>query len=91
MHCLIGDMKPLNKAVNMVGGQAALARALQNRRHCNIRQQHIWKWLQKGRVPAEYAMTIEGITGGAVTRYDLRPDVFGPPPTPSNVNQEHTA
>ncbi len=80
------SLKALNEAVNMVGGQAALARALQNRRHCNVRQQHIWKWLQKGCVPAEYAMTIEGITGGAVTRYDLRPDVFGPPPTPSDTD-----
>jgi len=79
-------MKALNEAVKLAGGQAALARAMQNRGRINVRQQHIWKWLQKGRVPAEYAMTIEGITGGAVTRYDLRPDVFGQPPTPSDTD-----
>ncbi|WP_375732221.1 YdaS family helix-turn-helix protein [Xylella fastidiosa subsp. multiplex] len=29
--------------------------------------------------PAEHVLTIEALTG--VSRYDLRPDVFGAPPT----------
>lgn len=31
-------------------------------------------------VPAERMAAIEKVTDGAVTRHDLRPDVFGPPP-----------
>ncbi len=33
-----------------------------------------------GRVPAERVLAIEAATHGKVTRYDLRPDVFGPAP-----------
>ena len=33
------------------------------------------------RVPADRCIDVERATGGAVTRYDLRPDVFGPAPT----------
>lgn len=32
------------------------------------------------RVPAEHCRAIEKVTNSAVTRYDLRPDVFGPAP-----------
>lgn len=32
------------------------------------------------RVPAEHCRAIEQATNGAVTRYDLRPDVFGASP-----------
>lgn len=33
------------------------------------------------RVPAERCIDIERISGGAVTRHALRPDVFGPAPS----------
>lgn len=33
----------------------------------------------------EIAKRIEDATDGAVTRYDLRPDIFGDPPTPITV------
>lgn len=36
---------------------------------------------KKGRpVPTDICPAIEAATDGAVTRYDLRPDVFGPAP-----------
>lgn len=35
----------------------------------------------KVKVPAERVGQIEKATAGAVTRHDLRPDVFGPAPT----------
>lgn len=38
------------------------------------------KW-ERSRVPAERCLEIEAISNGAVSRYDLRPDVFGPAPT----------
>ena len=42
--------------------------------------QSIQKWLFAGRVPPERCLAIEKATGGKVTRYELRPDVFGDPP-----------
>ncbi|MEA3641859.1 MAG: helix-turn-helix domain-containing protein [Lamprobacter sp.] len=33
------------------------------------------------RVPAEHCREIERLTNGAVTVYELRPDVFGPAPS----------
>lgn len=63
----------LEKAIEICGGQTALAKAV------GIRQPNVWNWLHRaqGIVPAEYCRAIEQATNGAVTRYDLRPDVFG--------------
>ena len=74
-------ISPLKKAVAISGGQAALARLL------GLKQQHISWWINKSkRVPAEHVIAIERAVGGAVTRHDLRPDVFGPAP-----NEERAA
>ena len=44
-----------------------------------IYQSHVGKWLHatKQGIPAEYCRAIEQATNGKVTRYELRPDVFG--------------
>lgn len=64
--------KALQKAVALTGGQAALARRL------NVSQPLVWYWVHKAKVvPIEVVASIEEITDGAVTRADLRPDVFG--------------
>lgn len=69
-------MNPLQTAVDLVGGQAALARAIGG----TVKQAHVWHWLNRGgaRVPAEHCAAIERATAGKITRQDLRPDVFGP-------------
>lgn len=65
----------LVKAIEICGGQAELARRL------GKAQAHVWNWLHRDRaVPADQCLPIERATAGAVTRYQLRPDVFGPPP-----------
>lgn len=69
---------PLDKATEHVGSQQALAAAL------GIKSPSITEWRQRGRVPAERCIAIEQATGGAVTRYDLRPDVFGAAPDAEN-------
>lgn len=70
--------EPLQKAIGVAGGQTALARAL------GVRQGHVWAWLNRtGKVPANHCLRIEEVTKGKVTRYDLRPDVFGPAPKTS--------
>lgn len=45
-----------------------------------VKHPTIHSWLRVGRVPATRVIAIEAATGGRVTRYDLRPDVFGPAP-----------
>jgi DNA-binding transcriptional regulator YdaS (Cro superfamily) len=65
---------PLNRAIEAVGSQQALADAL------DIKSPSISGWRQAGRVPVERCVAIERATAGSVTRYELRPDVFGEPP-----------
>lgn len=61
----------LQRAVEIVGGQSAMARAI------GTSQANIWHWLNKAKkVPAEWVMRIEAATNGAVRRHDLRPDIF---------------
>ena len=69
------DLTPLERAVDIAGGQTALAKAIGG----SVKQAHVWNWLNisKGRVPAEHCSAIELATGGLVTRQQLRPDVFG--------------
>lgn len=67
-------MLPIQRAIESVGSQADLARLLE------VLPQHITNWKKRG-VPAERCIAIETATDGAVTRHDLRPDVFGPPPS----------
>lgn len=61
----------LLEAIKIAGGQAALAEKL------GVAQCTISHWINRNRVapPAEHAPAIEKITG--VSRYKLRPDVFG--------------
>lgn len=72
-------MKPnsIEAAVAVAGSQSELARRI------GVRQGYVWRWLRANKVPAERVLAIEAATHGAVTRHDLRPDVFGPAPAPS--------
>lgn len=64
-------MSPLARAIDIVGGQSALSRAI------GCKQQSVWNWLHKQkRVPAEFCIQIERATGGKVTRHELRPDIY---------------
>lgn len=63
---------PIDTAVAKVGNASTLARSL------GISHTAVRKWLLLGRPPAERVLDIERITG--VSRYQLRPDVFGPAP-----------
>lgn len=62
-------MANLATAVDLAGGQAALASSL------GVKQQHVWNWLNRpSGVPVEHCAAIERATSGAVRRWDLRPD-----------------
>lgn len=61
---------PLQKAIDAVGSQAALAAKI------GKTQQAVSHWLKKdGRVPAELVLAVE--TASGVSRHELRPDIFG--------------
>lgn len=61
--------KALEQALSLVGGLTALAVLL------GITPQAISQWR---RVPATRVLAVERATGGAVTRYELRPDLYPP-------------
>lgn len=47
---------------------------------CGITVQAVYKWEKSERgVPIEHCRVIEDATNGAVTRHDLRPDIFDAP------------
>lgn len=68
----------LRQYIEKNGGQTALANKI------SVSQGMVWQWLQwlddknKGtRITAERALEIERATEGAVTRHELRPDIYG--------------
>ena len=64
-------LQALNKAVALAGSETRLSRAT------GYSQPAINKARRKGRVSAELAIAIERALAGAVTRAELRPDLFG--------------
>lgn len=67
-------LSPIKRAAELCGGFHGLAKL------CGITVQAVYKWDSAGRIPPERCLTVEHATSGAVTRYDLRPDVFGQAP-----------
>lgn len=62
----------IESAINFVGSPGALAAAV------GVSPQVVSNWRRRGRVSVTECAKVEAATGGAVTRYDLRPDIFGP-------------
>lgn len=61
----------ISKAAEIVGGISSLASI------CEVSPPAVFKWIEKNRAPADRCIQIEKATKGQVTRYQLRPDVFG--------------
>lgn len=76
------NSNPITKAIDLVGLQP-LASA------CGVTYQAVRKW-ERTRAPSERCREIEAATGGKVTRYELRPDVFGETPS-CPCQSEHAA
>lgn len=57
-------------AVDGKGGQARLAKAL------DVGPMTISHWKKRG-IPTDSCADIERVTGGAVTRAELKPEIFG--------------
>ena len=70
---MVHDMKTLRDYIDAERGRAvAIAREL------GVTPGGVWGWYEK-QVPAERVLDIERITG--ISRYDLRPDVYGQAPS----------
>lgn len=66
------------------GGAVAISKSL-SASGKRISSQAVGQW---SRVPAERVLEVEAITG--ISRHELRPDVYGPEPLPSEDQQgEH--
>jgi len=60
------------QAVQIAGGNQAVADRIGTTR------QAVYEWAA---VPAKHVLVLEEMSG--VSRYELRPDIYGPPPNPS--------
>jgi len=74
------DLTPvdaINRVVQIVGTQTLVANALRALTGHPITQSTVHYWM-KGRHPvrAECVLACERLTGGVVTRHDLRPDLY---------------
>jgi len=68
-------MNALDRAISILGGVSQLAAAI------GAKQNVVSNWRIRGQVPSDRCIAIERATAGAVTRYELRADVFGEPPS----------
>lgn len=59
-------------ACALAGGRAKLAAAVDP----PVSAQAVYLWVKKGKLPAERVLDVERATGGLVTRYQLRPDIY---------------
>lgn len=62
----------IERAIGHYGSQAKLAEAM------GCSQQQIAYLLKASSITAEMALKVHEATGGAVSKHDLRPDIFGP-------------
>ena len=69
------EKEALARAIAQIGGYAATARALGLKTAWAVQ-----KWR---RIPADRVLQMEQATGGAVSRYQLRPDLYGNAPETS--------
>lgn len=72
----IDYLEALKRAIDLAGGQSALARDI-----CAVggyaRQCHVSAWLNRNKkVPASQVIRVEKAVNGAVTRHELRPDLY---------------
>lgn len=67
----------LRKAVELAQGETELARRLSVLMKREVKQQHVWNWLNRDKIlPGEYCIPIEFAVGGDVSRHELRPDLY---------------
>jgi len=76
----------ISEAIRLKGSQQKLAEAA----GCS-QQQISYLMKEASGISAEMALKVERATDGAVSRHELRPDIYGPAPQPSQPEQGSTA
>lgn len=79
----VATQKAVDTAAAKLGSQAALGRSL------GCKRQAINQWKRDGKVPAKWVLGLEALSG--VSRYDLRPDIYGPAPRKRQSEKEKEA
>lgn len=74
------ELEALERAIMNVGSGRAFVAALKEQRDRKITPQAVSAWT---RVPAHWVLDVEAISG--VSRHELRPDIYGPPPNSTAV------
>lgn len=73
----------LQKAVDLAGGQAHLARGIRERiEGSKVGQVHVWGWLNSVKIevpPAEVVLAIADFLEYRIAPHDLRPDLYPNP------------
>ncbi|WP_080266606.1 YdaS family helix-turn-helix protein [Pseudomonas syringae] len=77
MNPVLRARNALLEAVDKANGQVAFAAAMSSPER-QLSQQLVSYWIKRGMLPAELVLRTEALTG--VSRYRLRPDVFGDHP-----------
>lgn len=67
------NMDVIQELTKHIGSQAEIARQLGLGSRATV---GMWK----GRIPPKHVLRLEELTSGEVTRYQMRPDIFGDPP-----------
>jgi DNA-binding transcriptional regulator YdaS (Cro superfamily) len=67
---MMNPKEALQTAIRIAGGKSAAAEVL------GISRQAIWKW---DVAPVERVADLERLSKGKITRFELRPDIFGTP------------
>lgn len=70
---MMNTTETLDKIISIIGGKAMIAKRF------GISYQAVHKWQKKGRIPAKRVLEIVKMTGGKVTPYEVRPDVYPDP------------
>ena len=60
----------IERAVYFCGGARKVADALEVSAHS------IYRWIYRGRCPAEAVIPLEKLSAGFVSRHELRPDIY---------------
>jgi DNA-binding transcriptional regulator YdaS (Cro superfamily) len=60
----------IERACVAVGGQVKLAEML------GVTPQAVNQWVARSTVPPDRALAVEAATGGLISRYELRPDLY---------------
>ena len=72
------EKTPIERVFDLLGGPSAIAKHFVDDNGKPIRPWAVSKW-RKG-VPADRVLKLEELTAGKVTRYELRPDIYGKAP-----------